>query len=156
MTQYTYESQRATCGSVLSHFTMWILGNKVRPSGLVTTTFVHLTSPKVMFSTIRYWSDSDSVLPRVQDVPRSSRKSMHTFILAKCIIYFYTARKKWTYYLKGWRHNSARLLLTLGDLSWCFFRLRTDNDETNGFTTATKTGAKISHQQQFSCYPLEG
>lgn len=43
----------------------------------------HLTSPKVMFTPLRYWSDSNSALPRAHDVPKSSRKSTYILVLAK-------------------------------------------------------------------------
>lgn len=43
MPQDVYGGQQTTRGSQFSPYTMWILGVKLRSSGLVTGTFTHLT-----------------------------------------------------------------------------------------------------------------
>lgn len=117
----------------------------------------HLTSPKVMLTTLQYWSGSNSVLPQAHDVPRSSRKSTHIFVLAKCIIRCYSTREKEPSIWKAEDTDSARLLLTPDDLFWCFsgWTLTMMRDETNDFHYNLDR-CKISREQCFSCYPLEG
>lgn len=95
----------------------------------------HLTSPKVMFTTLRYWSGSHSVLPQAHDVPKSSRKNTHIFVLAKYITRCYSTREKEPSLWKAEDTDSGRLLLTPDDSFWCFsgWTLTMMRDETNDF-----------------------
>lgn len=117
----------------------------------------HLTSPKVMFTTLRYWSDSNSVLPQAHDVPKSSRKNTHILILAKYIIRCSTTRGKEPSIWKAEDTDSARLLLTPDDVFWCCsgWTLAMMRDKASDFHYNWDR-CKISREQCFICYPLEG
>lgn len=159
MTLYTYKIQKATCRNAFSHFTCgsWRSWSKILSlDDYKLYPLSHLTSPKVMFTTLRYWSDSNSALPQAHDVPKSSRKNTPNLILAKYIIRCSTTRGKEGSVWKAEDTDSARLLLTPDDVFWCcsgwtWTMMREEADDFH----YNWDRCKISREQCFSCYPLE-